>query len=247
MNNDKQHIAELLDRFMAGESSLDDEQQIARYMASHEVDDDWLPYKEMFAYFDSGMVDEEPATSVDEDAKKHRIAPLWWRWAAAAALLLAVAGATLWLWRSGREVVNHHDAPPIIAQADSSTWQPSETHRDDVTNPSPQQPELVMPTPTRQRYRKVNAIGTKQLAQRHKHKHKPVNATAARPIAASDSVTRAKMQGELELTQMSVDADYMLAQEKLLAARLECELAILQAHSTMPSFDDDDDEQHIEY
>jgi hypothetical protein len=57
--NDKQEIAQLLSKFMAGETSVAEEQMLAQYFRTHEVGEDWVEYKEMFALFDSGEVDIE--------------------------------------------------------------------------------------------------------------------------------------------------------------------------------------------
>jgi len=61
---DKQEIACMLDKFMAGETSLNEEQTLAEYFRTNEVDDEWMEYKEMFALFDSGKVDIEPEKEV---------------------------------------------------------------------------------------------------------------------------------------------------------------------------------------
>ena len=55
MNSEKEHISNLLERFMNGESTLAEEELLSRYFATHGVDAEWEPYKQMFAYFDSGM------------------------------------------------------------------------------------------------------------------------------------------------------------------------------------------------
>ena len=57
---DKQEIAQLLNKFMAGETSVAEEEVLAQYFRTHEVDDEWAEYKEMFALFDNGKVDIEP-------------------------------------------------------------------------------------------------------------------------------------------------------------------------------------------
>ena len=57
---DKQEIAQLLNKFMAGETSIVEEEVLAQYFRTHEVDDEWAEYKEMFALFDNGQVDIEP-------------------------------------------------------------------------------------------------------------------------------------------------------------------------------------------
>ena len=54
---DKQEITQLLNKFMAGETSLAEEQVLAQYFRTHEVDEEWTEYKEMFALFDNGEVD----------------------------------------------------------------------------------------------------------------------------------------------------------------------------------------------
>ena len=54
---DKQEIAQLLSKFMAGETSVAEEEVLAQYFRTHEVDKDWAEYKEMFALFDNGEVD----------------------------------------------------------------------------------------------------------------------------------------------------------------------------------------------
>ena len=64
MNYDKQYIEQLLNRFLKGESSLEEEEILARYFATHTVDSEWEPYKLMFAYFESGMsVDDAPGAA----------------------------------------------------------------------------------------------------------------------------------------------------------------------------------------
>ena len=44
MNNEKEHISNLLERFMNGESTLAEEELLSRYFATHEVDAEREPY-----------------------------------------------------------------------------------------------------------------------------------------------------------------------------------------------------------
>ena len=84
--NDKQQIAQLLSKFMAGETSLAEEQLLAQYFRTHDVGEEWAEYKQMFALFDSGEVDIEVKT-------KPKLVALRWAVAAVAAsalLLLAL-------------------------------------------------------------------------------------------------------------------------------------------------------------
>lgn len=64
MNYDKQYIEQLLNRFLEGESTIAEEEILARYFATHTVDSNWEPYKQMFAYFESGMsADDAPGAA----------------------------------------------------------------------------------------------------------------------------------------------------------------------------------------
>ena len=76
---DKQEITRILDKFMTGETSLEEEKMLAQYFRTHAVGDEWQEYKEMFALFDNGEVDIEPDDSsnqlFDDDNEKVRMLP----------------------------------------------------------------------------------------------------------------------------------------------------------------------------
>lgn len=63
---DKQEIAQLIDKFMAGTTSIAEEDVLAQYFRTHEVGEEWTVYKEMFALFDAGKVDVEEETETAE-------------------------------------------------------------------------------------------------------------------------------------------------------------------------------------
>lgn len=56
-------ILTLIKRFMAGQTSIEEEDRLAEYFRTHDVGEDLQPYKEMFAWFDQGM----PLGSGQED------------------------------------------------------------------------------------------------------------------------------------------------------------------------------------
>ena len=58
MNNDE-IIRKLADRFMAGDTSLDEEQQLYRYFTGEEVAEDLLPLRGLFCSFAAMKPDEE--------------------------------------------------------------------------------------------------------------------------------------------------------------------------------------------
>lgn len=95
----------LLERFMNGQTTVEEEQHLARYFRQTDiVRPEWEPYKQMFAYFDSGMAESNPSKATPTNGRR---AAKRWRTAAAVAVM-AVAGAAV-LWWNGQE-------PPTPAQ-----------------------------------------------------------------------------------------------------------------------------------
>ena len=121
---DKQEITQLLSKFMAGETSLAEEQELAQYFRTQEVDEEWTVYQEMFALFDNGEVDIELEAEMSEhldngDSGKIRMLPktvrekpkivaLKWLTAVAACVLL------LLIFHFGQ---NQEEKKPIVAEA----------------------------------------------------------------------------------------------------------------------------------
>lgn len=91
MENERKHIAELLEHFMQGETTLDEERLLGDWLRSHEVDNALKPYQQMFAAFDDGL----PAQQTQPTHRHSHFR--WWHWAAAAtiACLLAIGGTRL--------------------------------------------------------------------------------------------------------------------------------------------------------
>lgn len=95
-----QEIEILLERFMEGRTSLGEEARLSEFFRqTSDLPSEWEPYREMFAYFDSGMPDVEAATP--------QPVPVWYRrrkvvtWLAAACL--AVCMVSMWWWVSRPE------------------------------------------------------------------------------------------------------------------------------------------------
>lgn len=85
----EQDIHRLIKRFMAGLTSIEEESRIADYLRTHEVDEELLPYKRMFAWFDEGMPAKRPAKAFRHTAVLRKLSYFIMA-AAAAALLLVV-------------------------------------------------------------------------------------------------------------------------------------------------------------
>ena len=73
----------LLEQFMNGETTLDEERYLSEWLRAHEVNEALQPYKRMFAYFDRGMTSESAAPS----APRRTLRRQWWHPAVAAASL----------------------------------------------------------------------------------------------------------------------------------------------------------------
>ncbi len=86
----KDDMKTLIDRFMAGQTTLEEEDRLARYFRSGKALEEWRDYREMFAYFDEGMPDGR--YNQHRGRRNLRIAVLFGALAVAAsiALLLAV-------------------------------------------------------------------------------------------------------------------------------------------------------------
>lgn len=158
---DKQKIARILGKFMAGETSLDEEQLLAEYFRAHEVGDEWQEYKEMFALFDSGAVD------IEQEAKptaKPKVVPFRWIMTGIAASILLLISFSI-LIKDERpteqqpvvtETIEQNiqqstNSEPIIEEKKESPQKPSEpaqkSHQANKPHKAPQEPLLAQAEP----------------------------------------------------------------------------------------------------
>lgn len=113
----QQQIQDLLDKFMNGLTTLEEESVLGDYFRTHEVPQEWEDYRVMFDYFDRGM--EGDLVSVEEPSPSlaRLVGRRWWGIGAAAAIAAAVVGT----------VMLHHPSttvpqqPTDIAQTDNDT------------------------------------------------------------------------------------------------------------------------------
>lgn len=154
---DKQEITRILDKFMTGETSLEEEKMLAQYFRTHEVGDEWQEYKEMFALFDNGEVDIEPDDasnqSFDDDNgkimmlpkavnEKPKIIPIWWLTAGIAASVLLL----LALHYKGNDV--KPEAQPMVAQ---HTEQQDSTKKAEEIHQIQEAPVVAQSTPVKRK------------------------------------------------------------------------------------------------
>ena len=94
MRHDEQHIRLLLRRFIAGETSLEEEREIAAWMRqAKSLPDDLCDYQQMFALFEAGMPCGllSPSLPVTRQRRGRRLGM-------AAACVAACVTVAVWLW-----------------------------------------------------------------------------------------------------------------------------------------------------
>ena len=103
MNEKEKDIRLLLDRFMVGETSLEEEALIGEWFRKHpDVSDDLKEYQMMFGYFDEGMPLDHEAEEHVENAHpkaKARMRRLWLPLSLAASIALLIGFAIPWVGR----------------------------------------------------------------------------------------------------------------------------------------------------
>ena len=136
----------LLDRFMAGETSLEEETLLGEWFRQHsDGSDDLKEYQMMFGYFDEGMPLDYEAENHVEDAHpktKARMRRLWLPLSLAASIALLIGFAIPWIGQQ----TGHQDESKM-AQLDGRTT-PEDTdsavvHEKKSTNADLSMPEKV--------------------------------------------------------------------------------------------------------
>lgn len=126
MNEKEKDIRQLLDRFMAGETSLEEEVLLGEWFRQHpDVSDDLKEYQLMFGYFDEGMPLDHEAEEYVADAHpkaKARMRRLWLSLSMAASIALLVVFAVPRIGRQTGHQTGHQDDSKM-AQLDGRTNQ----------------------------------------------------------------------------------------------------------------------------
>lgn len=146
MNEKEKDIRLLLDRFMAGETSLEEEALLGEWFRQHsDVSDDLKEYQMMFGYFDEGMPLDHEAEERVENAHpkaKARMRRLWLPLSLAASIALLIGFA---IPRIGQQTGHQDDSK--MAQLEGRTT-PEDTdsavvHEEKSTNADLSIPEKI--------------------------------------------------------------------------------------------------------
>ncbi|MBR1468599.1 MAG: hypothetical protein IJ605_00565 [Prevotella sp.] len=127
----KEHIGKLLDRFMDGTSTLEEEDILARFFQEHDVPQEWEEYRLLFQEIDAMKPVSAEIVAMKPENRQKR----WLGWSIAAAI---VAGGLFLVTPSKR---TEQPQVPVIVQADTTTTvsQPEirtpEAEKDSVSTP----------------------------------------------------------------------------------------------------------------
>ena len=238
----KQEIAQLLSKFMAGETSVAEEEVLAQYFRTHEVDEEWAEYKEMFTLFDNGQVDietedktsEQPIKADSEKIKmlpktvreKPKIVALRWLMAGiAASIVLLVA------FHLGRSTA---EQPPLVAEK-------TVVAKDSI---QPKQ-EVIIPTEITEEAVVAQVIPAKP--QRTKRTN--IQATDSTPTAENLADCIARLEAEMEKLDDSVSSAQV---ERLIAADARLQQMVYrivgkQAEQAMNNIQNDSTANYISF
>ena len=114
----QQHIQDLLDKFMNGLTTLEEEAALGDYFRTHEVPEEWEDYRQMFGYFDRGMEGDLVPAEQHSPSLTRLVGRRWWGIAAAACITAGIV-STVVLHRPATTVTVSETPPDIAQKADS--------------------------------------------------------------------------------------------------------------------------------
>ena len=91
----QQQIQDLLDKFMNGLTSPEEEAALGDYFRTHQVPQEWEDYRLMFDYFDRGMEGDLLTPQAPAQPFVRAMGRRWWGIAAAAAITAIIVGTTV--------------------------------------------------------------------------------------------------------------------------------------------------------
>ena len=115
MKRYSQHqIEALLDKFMDGQTSVEEEAILADYFSSDDVPAEWEDYRLMFGYLDRGMEGDLVPAEQSRPTPPRLMGRRWWGIAAAACITAAIMATVMLNHPATNTTVP--EAPPAIAQ-----------------------------------------------------------------------------------------------------------------------------------
>lgn len=246
MNEKEKDIRQLLDRFMAGETSLEEEALLGAWFRQHpDVNDDLKEYQMMFGYFDEGMPLDHEAEKHVADAHpktKARMHRLWLPigMAASIALLFVLA-----IPRIGQQTGLQEN--PKMAQLDGRTTQ-EDTDSAVVHEEKSTDADLSMPE-------KIKKSGDSVSPKTRKHKQRkyrqhlftpaPPKLWIAQNIATDSLLAEPEKLADEHLREMEAQQNEMFFKLYLVDALQTLSLNADVASASFESEENVHDEDHV--
>lgn len=246
MNEKEKDIRLLLNRFMAGETTLEEEALLGEWFRQHpDVSDDLKEYQMMFGYFDEGMPLDHEAEEHVENAHpkaKARMRRLWLPLSLAASIALLIGFAIPWIGRQ----TGHQDESKM-AQLDGSTAQ-DEADSAVVHKEKTPDDNLFMPE-------KVKKSGDSVSPKTRKHKLRkyrqhlfapaPPKLWIAQNIATDSLLAEPEMLADAHLREMEEQQNEMFFKLYLIDALQTQTLNAEVASASFESEENVHDEDHV--
>ena len=246
MNEKEKDIRLLLDRFMAGETSLEEEALLGEWFRQHpDVSDDLKEYQMMFGYFDEGMPLDHEAEEHVENAHpkaKARMRRLWLPLSLAASIALLIGFAIPWIGRQ----TGHQDESKM-AQLDGSTAQ---DEADSAVVHKEKTPDANLSMPE-----KVKKSGDFVSPKTRKHKQRkyrqhlfvpaPPKLWIAQNIATDSLLAEPEMLADAHLREMEEQQNEMFFKLYLIDALQTQTLNAEVASASFESEENVHDEDHV--
>ena len=236
----------LLNRFMAGETTLEEEALLGEWFRQHsDVSDDLKEYQMMFGYFDEGMpLDHEPEEHVaDAHPKaKARMRRLWLPLSMAASIALLIGFAIPWI---GHQTGLQDDSK--IAQLDGSTAQDD---ADSAVVQKGKAPDANLSMPEKvKKHGDSESPKTRMRKPRKYRQHKfapaPPKLLIAQSIATDSLLAEPEMLADAHLWEMEAQQNEMFFKLYLVNA---LQTQVLNAEVASASFESEEnvhDEDHL--
>ncbi len=131
----QQQIEALLDKFMDGQTTVEEEALLADYFRSDDVPAEWEDYRAMFDYFDSGMEGGPVPVEQPRPTLTRLMGRRWWGIAAAACITAAIV-ATIVLHSPATTTMP--ETPPVANKETTPIGETQDFASLHETEPSPE-------------------------------------------------------------------------------------------------------------
>ena len=268
MNEKEKDIRLLLNWFMAGETTLEEEALLGEWFRQHpNVSDDLKEYQMMFGYFDEGMpLEHEAEMPLEHEPEKHeedvvhpmtsktpktpkskaRMRRLWLPISMAASIALLIAFAVPRIGQQIGQQAGHQDDSKI-AQLDDSTAQ-DDTDSAIVRKEKSPDADLSMPEKVKKHGDSVSPktrMHKPRKYRQHKFMPAPPKLLIAQSIAADSLLAEPEMLADAHLREMEAQQNEMFFKLYLVNALQTQALNAEVASASFESEENVHDEDHV--